>query len=306
MKTTVHVTKLAQWRSVLKTWFEQGADWFNPVEAGGFDKLMPQYFTKDGARYLHLDEDTISWSTNYLGGEGEAISYKRFYELQQAKPALWLSRAQDKQNNRLTLRKTTSGMVHTMNYTKENQEAIKHDSAYHLTQTEIEKWGFNPVKFTRESVEEVSIWVSEPDAKGKEHVLLKPGVVVTDKEYDEDHMQDYKANTIYHLSETDVNSSIYNPEKFTPIRIDSDTLPQAYKLSDRVEDLLSGEQLFSIKVETPEQATILKNLLNISKSYMPSRDQYLIVYGTAARTFTKYQHANTILDFDEAVEVEEA
>lgn len=298
MKTTVHVTKLAQWRSVLKTWFEQGADWFNPVEAGGFDKLMPQYFTKDGARYLHLDDGTTSWSTNYLGGEGEAISYKRFYELQQTKPALWLSRAQDKQNNRLTLRRTSSGMVHTMNYNKENQEAIKHDSAYHLTQPEIEKWGFNPVKFTREAVEEVSIWVSEPDAKGKEHVLLNPGVVVTDKEYDEDRMQDYKANTIYHLTESEVKNSIYNPEKFTPIAIGD--LPQTYKLSDVVVDALSGQPIFSIVVRTEEQATILKKLLNIYEDYEPGTDNYLLVHGIY-NTFTKYQHANTVLDFDEAV-----
>lgn len=299
MKTTVHVTKLAQWRSVLTTWFEQGADWFNPVEEGGFDKLMPQYFTKDGARYLHLEDGTVTWSVNYLGGEGEAISYKRFYELQQAKPVLWLSRAQDKQNNRLTLRKTTSGMVHTMNYTKDNQEAIKHDSAYHLTQPEIEKWGFNPVKFTREAVEELSIWVSEPDDRGKEHVLLKPGVVVTDKEYDEDRMQDYKANTIYHLSETDVNNSIYNPEKFTPITIGD--LPQTYKLSDVVVDALSGQPIFSIVVHTEEQAAILKKLLNIYEDYEPGTDKYLLVNGIS-RTFTKYQHANTALGFDEAVE----
>lgn len=299
MKTIVHVTKLAQWRSVLTTWFEQGADWFNPVEAGGFDKLMPQYFTKDGARYLNLEDGTVTWSVNYLGGEGEAISYKRFYELQQAKPVLWLSRAQDKQNNRLTLRKTSSGMVHTMNYTKENQEAIKHDSDYHLTQPEIEKWGFNPVKFTREAVEGLSIWVSEPDAKGKEHVLLKPGEVVTDKEYDEDRMQDYKVNTIYHLTETDVNSSIYNPEKFTPIAIGD--LPQTYRLSDVVVDALSGKPIFSIVVRTEEQATILKKLLNIYEDYEPGTDNYLLVHGIS-KTFTKYQHANTVLDFDEAVE----
>ena len=299
MKTTVHVTKLAQWRSVLTTWFEQGADWFNPVEAGGFDKLMPQYFTKDGARYLHLDDGTISWSTNYLGGEGEAISYKRFYELQQNKPSLWLSRAQDKQNNRLTLRKTSSGMVHTMNYTKENQEAIKHDSAYHLTQPEIEKWGFNPDKFTRETVEELYIWVSESDDRGKEHVLLKPGVVVTNKEYDDDRMQDYKANTIYHLSEADVKNSIYNPDKFTPIAIGD--LPQTYKLSDVVVDALSGQPIFSIVVRTEEQATILKKLLNIYEDYEPGTDNYLLVHGIS-KTFTKYQHANTVLDFEEAVE----
>lgn len=298
MKTTVHVTKLAQWRSVLTTWFEQGADWFNPVEAGGLDKLMPQYFTKDGARYLNLDDGTISWSVNYLGGEGEAISYKRFYELQQAKPVLWLSRAQDKQNNRLTLRKTSSGMVHTMNYTKDNQEAIKHDSAYHLTQPEIEKWGFNPVKFTREAVEEVSIWVSEPDAKGKEHVLLKPGKVVTDKEYDEDRMQDYKVNTIYHLTETDVNSSIYNPEKFTPIAIGDSS--HSYTLSDRVLDLIDGGGLFSIKVGTEEQASIVKDLLNVAEAYNLGPHLYMVVFGDS-RTFTKYQHANTVLDFDEAV-----
>lgn len=303
MKTTVHITKLAQWRSVLTTWFEQGADWFNPVEAGGFDKLMPQYFTKDEARYLHLDDDnTISWSTNYLGGEGEAISYKRFYEMQQTKPALWLSRAQDKQNNRLTLRKTSSGMVHTINYTKENQEAIKHDSAYHLTQPEIEKWGFSPDKFTREAVEELSIWVSEPDARGKEHVLLKAGAVVTNKEYSADLMHDYTTEAIYHLTESDVRQSIYNTDKFTPVTIESDTSTQTYKLSDWAEDLISGEELFSIKADTEEQASILKNLLNVSNSYMPSRDRYLLVYGTAARSFTKYNHTKAFLDFDEAVE----
>lgn len=298
MKTTVHVTRLAQWRSVLTTWFEQGADWFNPVEAGGFDKLMPQYFTKDGARYLHLDDGTISWSTNYPGGEGEAISYKHFYELQQNKPALWLSRAQDKQNNRLTLRKTSSGMVHTMEYTNAKREAIKHDSAYHLTQPEIEKWGFNPDKFTREAIEELSIWVSEPDDRGKEHVLLKPGKVVTDKEYDEDRMQDYKTNTIYHLTEYEVKNSIYNPEKFTPIAIGD--LPQTYKLSDVVVDALSGQPIFSIVVRTEEQAAILEKLLNIYEDYESGTDNYLLVHGIS-KTFTKYQHANTVLGFDEAV-----
>ena len=303
MKTIVHVTKLAQWRSVLTAWFEQGADWFNPVEAGGFDKLMPQYFTKDGARYLNLDDGTISWSVNYLGGEGESISYKRFYELQQNKPAVWLSRAQDKQDNRLTLRKTLSGMVHTIKYTNAKREAIKHDSAYHLTQPEIEKWGFNPDKFTREAVEGLSIWVSEPDDRGKKHVLLKPGKVVTDKEYDEDRMQDYKVNTIYHLTETDVKNSIYNPEKFTPIALE--TLPQTYKLSDVVVDALSGQPIFSIVVRTEEQAAILKKLLNIYEDYEPGTDNYLLVHGIS-KTFTKYQHANTVLDFDEAVEVGEA
>ena len=124
-----------------------------------------------------------------------------------------------------------SGMVHTMNYNKENKEAIKHDSAYHLTQPEIEKWGFNPVKFTREAVEEVSIWVSEPDDRGKKHVLLKPGKVVTDKEYDDDLMHEYTTNAVYHLTESDVRQSIYNPEKFTPVTIESDTSTQTYKLS---------------------------------------------------------------------------
>lgn len=302
MKTTVHVTKLTQWRSVLKTWFEQGADWFNPVDEGGFDKLMPQYFTKDGARYLHLDDGTISWSVVYLGGEGDAISYKNFYEMQQTKPAVWLSRAQDKQNNRLTLRKTSSGTVHTMAYTEENKDVIKKDPAYHLTQTEIEKWGFNPDKFTREAVEGLSIWVSEPDDRGKGHVLLKPGKVVTDKEYDEDIMHEYTTNAVYHLTESDVRQSIYNPEKFTPVTIESDTSTQTYKLSDWAEDLISGEELFSIKADTEEQASILKNLLNVSNSYMPSRDRYLLVYGTAARSFTKYNHTKAFLDFDEAVE----
>lgn len=302
MKTTVHVTKLAQWRSVLKTWFEQGSDWFNPVDEGGFDKLMPQYFTKDGARYLHLDDGTISWSVVYLGGEGESISYKHFYEMQQTKPAVWLSRAQDKQNNRLTLRKTSSGTVHTMAYTEENKDVIKKDPAYHLTQPEIEKWGFNPDKFTREYVEGLSIWVSEPDDRGKGHVLLKPGKVVTDKEYDDDLMHEYTTNAVYHLTESDVRQSIYNPEKFTPVTIESDTSTQIYKLSDWAEDLISGEELFSIKADTEEQASILKGLINVSNSYMPSRDRYLLVYGTAARSFTKYNHTKAFLDFDEAVE----
>lgn len=231
MTTTVHVTKLAQWRSVLTTWFGQGAEWFNPLEAEDFDfdKLMPQYFTEDGARYLHLHDNTISWSAYYVVRDGEDISYEHFYELQKTKPALWLSKAQDKQSNHLTLRKTKSGMVHTMAYTGKNKEALKRESSYHLTQTELEKWGFNPSKFTREPVEDLSIWVSEQDARGKEHVLLKAGAVVTDKEYSADLMHDYTTETIYHLTEAEVKQSLYNPEKFTPVTIDSDTLPQTYK-----------------------------------------------------------------------------
>lgn len=62
-----------------------------------------------------------------------------------------------------------------------------------------------------------------------------------------------------------------------------------------------GEGLFSIKVDTAEQASILKDLLNVTGEYKPGTHHYLLVDG-AFQTFNRYLHTKAVIDFDEAVE----
>lgn len=86
---------------------------------------------------------------------------------------VWVSKAQDEELNRSTLRMAShGGMIHTVKCTDEiHALAMKYDT-YHLSEEQIIKWGFNPESFTKHPVEQTYLWTTRAhDKEGKERVL---------------------------------------------------------------------------------------------------------------------------------------